>query len=377
LKDEFLATISHELRSPLNAILGWARLLREPKVQADQLERGLEIIERNAQSQARLIEDLLDVSRIVSGKLSVQMRPVTLNLTAQSVVADIRPDAEAKGIDLRLVEDDEIKLLGDADRLQQVVWNLLSNAIKFTPEGGRIEVRLKRVGERAELQVSDTGRGISPEFLPYVFDRFRQATRTDARSRAGLGLGLTIVRYIVEAHDGSVTAESPGVGLGATFICKLPLAGAEQEVPAIDRQHAQLRVSATPSLSGIKVLVVDDDEDAREMLRAALNSYGAEVITTSGASQALDALASENIDVLVSDINMPEIDGYELIRRVRAMKPEQGGRIPAVALTAYARAEDRLRALQSGYQTHVPKPVEPAELEVVVATLAKSFKGYD
>ena len=378
LKDEFLATISHELRSPLNAILGWARLLREPKVQEEQLERALEIIERNAQSQARLIEDLLDVSRIVSGKLSVQMRPVTLNSTAQSVVADMRPDAEAKGIDLRLVEDDEIKLLGDADRLQQVIWNLLSNAIKFTPEGGRIEVRLKRVGERAELHVRDTGRGISPEFLPYVFDRFRQATRTDARSRAGLGLGLTIVRYIVEAHDGSVTAESPGVGLGAAFICKLPLAGAEQEVvPAIERQEAQLKVSATSSLSGIKVLVVDDDEDAREMLRAALNSYGAEVITTPGASQALDALASENIDVLVSDINMPEIDGYELIRRVRAMKPEQGGRIPAVALTAYARAEDRLRALQSGYQTHVPKPVEPAELEVVVATLAKSFKGCD
>jgi PAS domain S-box-containing protein len=378
LKDEFLATISHELRSPLNAILGWARLLREPKVQADQLERALEIIERNAQAQARLIEDLLDVSRIVSGKLSVQMRPVTLNSTAQSVVADMRPAAEAKGIDLRLVEDGEIKLLGDADRLQQVVWNLLSNALKFTPEGGRIEVGLKRVGERAELRVSDTGRGISSEFLPYVFDRFRQATGADARSRAGLGLGLTIVRFIIEAHGGSVTAESAGIGLGATFICELPLAGAEQEVvPAVERQQAQLKVSATTTLSGIKVLVVDDDEDAREMLRAALNSYGAEVITTPGASQALDALASEKIDVLVSDINMPEIDGYELIRRVRAMKPEQGGRIPAIALTAYARAEDRLRALQSGYQTHVPKPVEPAELEVVVATLAKSFKGYD
>lgn len=376
LKDEFLATISHELRSPLNAILGWARLLREPKVQADQLERALEIIERNAQAQARLIEDLLDVSRIVSGKLSVQMRPVTLNSTAQGVVADIRPDAEAKGIDLRMVEYEEIKLLGDSDRLQQVVWNLLSNAIKFTPDGGRIEVRLNRVGERAELRVSDTGRGISPEFLPYVFDRFRQATRTDARARAGLGLGLTIVRYIVEAHGGSVTAESAGVGLGATFTCKLPLAGAEQDVvPAIDRQQAQLKVSATPSLRGIKVLVVDDDEDAREMLKAALNSYGADVITTTGALQALDTLASEKIDVLVSDINMPEMDGYELIRRVRVMKPEQGGRIPAVALTAYSRAEDRLRALQSGFQTHVPKPVEPAELEVVVATLAKSFKG--
>jgi PAS domain S-box-containing protein len=378
LKDEFLATISHELRSPLNAILGWSRLLREPDMRGDQMERALETIERNAQAQARLIEDLLDVSRIVSGKLSIQMRPVTLNSTVQGAVADLRLAAEAKGIDLRLTEDEEIKLIGDADRLQQVVWNLLSNAIKFTPEGGRVEVGLKRVGERAELWVRDTGRGISPEFLPYVFDRFRQATRTDARSRAGLGLGLTIVRHIVEAHGGSVTAESAGVGLGATLVCKLPLVGAGQEVvPAIDRQQAQLKVKATSSLKGIKVLVVDDDDDAREMLVAALNSYGAEVITAAGALKALDALASEKIDVLVSDINMPEIDGYELIRRVRAMKPEQGGRIPAVALTAYARAEDRLRALKSGYQTHMPKPVEPAELEVVVATLAKSFKGRD
>ncbi|HZF37352.1 MAG TPA: ATP-binding protein, partial [Blastocatellia bacterium] len=377
LKDEFLATISHELRSPLNAILGWARLLRDPEVREQQLERALEIIERNSQAQARLIEDLLDVSRIASGKLSVQMRPVTLNSTAQGVVAGMRPAAEAKGIDLRLIEDEEIKLIGDADRLQQVVWNLLSNAIKFTPEGGRIEVELKRVGERAELRISDTGRGISPEFLPHVFDRFRQATDADARARAGLGLGLTIVRYIVEAHGGSVTADSAGVGLGTTFICKFPLAGAEQEaVPAVESQQPQLAHSAEPSLRGIKVLVVDDDEDARDVLRAALNSYGAEVTTATGAPQALDTLASEKIDVLVSDINMPGMDGYELIRRVRAMKPEQGGRIPAIALTAYARAEDRMRALQSGYQTHVPKPVEPAELEVVVAMLARSFKGY-
>jgi PAS domain S-box-containing protein len=378
LKDEFLATISHELRSPLNAILGWARLLREPDMRGDQMDRALETIERNAQAQARLIEDLLDVSRIVSGKLSIQMRPVTLNSTVQSAVADLRLAAESKGIDLRLAEDEEIKLIGDADRLQQVVWNLLSNAIKFTSEGGRVEVGLKRIGEHAELRVRDTGRGISPEFLPHVFDRFRQATRTDARSRAGLGLGLAIVRHIVEAHGGSVTAESAGVGLGSTFVCKLPLVGVGQEVvPAIERQMTQLKVKATSSLKGIKVLVVDDDEDAREMLGAALNSYGAEVITAAGALKALDALASENIDVLVSDINMPEVDGYELIRRVRAMKPEQGGRIPAVALTAYARAEDRLRALKSGFQTHMPKPVEPAELEVVVATLAKSFKGGD
>jgi PAS domain S-box-containing protein len=382
LKDEFLATISHELRSPLNAILGWARLLRDPEVRLKELERALEIIERNAQAQARLIEDLLDVSRIVSGKLSVQMRPVTMNTTVYGVVADMRPTAEAKGIELRLIENEEIKLIGDADRLQQIVWNLLSNAIKFTPEGGRIEVELKRVGERVELRVSDTGRGISPEFLPYVFDRFRQATGGDSRARAGLGLGLTIVRYIVEAHGGSVTADSAGVGMGATFICKFPLAGAEQEtIPAVESQQphvdvTHVDVSGEPSLKGIKVLVVDDDEDARDVLTAALNSYGAEVTTATGAPQALDTLASQQVDVLVSDINMPGMDGYELIRRVRAMKPEQGGRIPAVALTAYARAEDRLRALQSGYQTHVPKPVEPAELEIVVATLARSFKGY-
>jgi len=375
LKDEFLATVSHELRSPLNAILGWARLLRDPKLQEEQLERALEIIERNAQAQARLIEDLLDVSRIVSGKLSMQMRPVTLNSTVQGAVADLRPAAEDKGIDLRLTEEEEIMLIGDGDRLQQVVWNLLSNAIKFTPEGGRVEVGLKLVGESAELSVSDTGRGVSPEFLPHVFDRFRQFTRADARSRAGLGLGLTIVRFIVEAHGGSVSAESPGVGLGATFICKFPMTGAELEVvPAIERQHLRLEIAAETSLTGIKVLVVDDDEDARDVIKASLNSYGAEVTTAVDAPQALDILASEKVDVLVSDISMPEMDGYELIRRVRALEPEQGGRIPAVALTAHARAEDRLRALQAGYQTHVPKPVEPAELEVVVATLAKSFK---
>jgi PAS domain S-box-containing protein len=372
LKDEFLATISHELRSPLNAMLGWARLLRDPQVREEQLDRALEIIERNTQTQARLIEDLLDVSRIVSGKLSMQMRPVTLNSTAQDAVADLRPAAEAKGIDLRLTEGEEMKLLGDADRLQQVVWNLFSNAIKFTPEGGRIEVSLKRVGENAELRVSDTGRGISPEFLPQVFDRFRQFTRTDARARAGLGLGLTIVRYIVEAHAGSVTAESPGVGLGATFICKFPLAGAEQEaVPALERQQEQLEAGAEQPLRGIKVLVVDDDEDARDVLKVTLDKYGAEVMTAAAAPEALVTLASEKVDVLVSDINMPGMDGYELIRQVRAMKPEQGGRTPAVALTAYARAEDRVHAIQAGYQAHVPKPAEPAELEVVVAMLAK------
>jgi PAS domain S-box-containing protein len=375
-KDEFLATVSHELRSPLNAILGWARLLRDPGVRAGQLERALEIVERNAQAQARLIEDLLDVSRIVSGKLSLQMRPFILNSVTRGAVADLRPAAEARGVDLRLTEGEDLHLIGDADRLQQVVWNLLSNAIKFTPEGGQTEVELKRVGERAELRVRDTGRGISPEFLPHVFDRFQQFTRADASGRAGLGLGLAIVRHIVEAHGGSVTAESPGVGQGATFICKFPLTGVEQEViPAVERRQEQLEVGAGRPLSGVRALVVDDDPDARDMLKATLNNYGAEVTTAAAAPQALDILASERIDVLVSDINMPGMDGYEFIRRVRAMKPEQGGRVPAVALTAYARPEDRLRALQSGYQIHVPKPVDPAELGAVVAMLIKGVKG--
>ncbi|HKE06117.1 MAG TPA: PAS domain S-box protein [Blastocatellia bacterium] len=375
LKDEFLATVSHELRSPLNAILGWARLLSESKLTEERLEHGLEIIERNAQAQARLIEDLLDVSRIVSGKLSIHTRPVILNQTIDGVVASMRPSAEAKGIALRLTESGrEISIIGDADRLQQVVRNLLSNAIKFTPDGGRIEVELRRVGAHVELRVSDTGRGISPEFLPHVFDRFRQAYRTDAGARAGLGLGLTIVRYIVEAHGGSVTTESLGVGQGATFTVILPMAPASPTpVPAIERHHFRLKAGALPSLSGVRVLVVDDDEDARDVLSAVLGNYGAEVMTAVSAAQALDILATEKWDVLVSDINMPGMDGYELIRRVRAMKPEKGGRIPAVALTAYARAEDRVQALQAGYQTHVPKPIEPAELEVVVATLAKNF----
>lgn len=380
LKDEFLATISHELRSPLNVILSWARLLRDPRTRGEQLDRALEIIERNAQAQTRLIGDLLDVSRIVSGKLSVQVRPVALDRTVEDVVADARASAEARGIDLSMkTSDREINLIGDSDRLQQVVWNLLSNAIKFTPDGGRIEVELKRVGAHVELKVSDTGRGISPEFLPHIFDRFRQANRTDAGARAGLGLGLTIVRFIAEAHGGSVTAESPGVGQGATFTVKLPLAAPTPEVvPAIERRELSLKAGALPSLSGVRVLVVDDDEDARDVLSVVLGSYGAEVTTAANAIQALDILAAsqrngDGLSVLVSDINMPGMDGYEFIRRVRAMERECDRKIPAVALTAYARAEDRVQALQAGYQMHVPKPIEPAELEVVVATLARSF----
>src|SRR5262245_927436 len=376
LKDEFLATVSHEVRSHLTVMAGSAEPRAKTNPREPQPEHRLHIIELNAQAQARLIEDLLDVSRIVSGKLSVQTRPVHLNQTIEGVIAGIRPSAEAKGIDLSLKQSgDEISIIGDADRLQQVVWNLLSNSIKFTPDGGRIDVRVESVGQHVELRVSDTGRGISPEFLPHVFDRFRQAYRTDAGARAGLGLGLTIVRYIVEAHGGTVTAESPGVGQGATVTIILPMAPASPApIPAIERQQLRIKAAELPSLDGLRVLVVDDDEDARDVLSAVLENYGAAVITAPNATHALDILAAEKFDVLVSDINMPMMDGYELIRRVRSMKPEHGGRIPAVALTAYARAEDRVQALQAGYQMHVPKPIEPSELEVVVATLAKSFK---
>ncbi|MGH9768808.1 MAG: ATP-binding response regulator, partial [Blastocatellia bacterium] len=285
----------------------------------------------------------------------------------------------AKGVAISLADGgEEITTSGDASRLQQVVSNLLSNAIKFTPDGGLVRVELKRVNSHAELRVSDTGRGITPEFLPHVFDRFRQSDRAEAGPRAGLGLGLTIVRRIVELHGGSITASSPGAGQGAIFTVKLPAEMVSPtNVPAVERRQSQLDVGPLPSLSGVRVLVVDDDEDARDVLSALLNNYGAEVTTVAGAAQALDSLAAAKPDVLVSDINMPEMDGYELIRWVRAMKPEQGGRIPAVAVTAYGRPEDRVRALQAGYQMHMPKPIEPAELELVVATLAKSFNHND
>jgi PAS domain S-box-containing protein len=376
LKDEFLANVSHELRTPLNAILGWAKMLRNPNLREEKMSHALEIIERNALAQARLIDDLLDVSRIVSGKLTLQMRPVILNQTVESVVNGMRPAAEAKGIDLRMsAGDEEITINGDADRLQQVVSNLLSNAIKFTPGGGRVEVWIKRVNTHVELGVGDTGQGIAAEFLPHIFNRFWQASRTGTGPRAGLGLGLGIVRAIVEMHGGSVGAESPGIGQGATFKIRLPIAAVGSlSVPLVERDHSLSEVESLPSLAGVRVLVVDDDEDTREVVGTALRMYGAEVLTAEGSKRALELLADKKPDVLVSDINMPGVNGYQLIRQVRAMERERGGRIPAVALTAYARPEDRVKALQAGFQMHVPKPIEPAELEIVVATLAKSYK---
>jgi PAS domain S-box-containing protein len=379
LKDEFLATLSHELRTPLTAVLGWTRLLGTGQLDEATARRAMDTIERNAQSQVQLIDDILDVSRIIRGKLRLNVRAVELAPVIESAVDSVRPAAEAKGIRLHVVLDRQAgPVSGDPDRLQQVVWNLLSNAIKFTPKDGRVQVLLARADSQLEITISDTGQGIAPEFLPYVFDRFRQADPTTTRAHGGLGLGLAIVRHLVELHGGQVRAESAGAGRGATFRVVLPLLAmqaAGSRPPAERRAAAQagpngFPLDCPPELAGLRVLICEDDADSRELLIAVLRQCEAEVLAVARAADALDALDAWRPDVLVSDIEMPDEDGYALIRKVRARAPERGGQIPAAALTAYARSEDRMRALVAGFQIHVPKPVEPAELVTVVASLA-------
>jgi PAS domain S-box-containing protein len=372
-KDEFLAVISHELRTPLTPILTWSRLLRSGKLDQPATERALEAIERATRSQAQLIEDLLDVSRITSGKLRLEVRPIELPPVVEAAIESVRPGAEAKGIRLEVVLDHDAGIVsGDPERLQQVVWNLLSNAVKFTPRAGRIQVRLQRVDSHVEIAVSDTGQGINPQFLPHVFERFRQADSSSTRAHGGLGLGLAIVRHLVELHGGRVHAESPGEGKGATFVVQLPLAILHQPVTP-GRTHPRADQGAPlvsqPTLGGARILLVDDEPDTVETLRVVLEQAGAEIRTATSAGDALATLEAWRADVLVCDIGMPEEDGYALIRKVRALGPEHGGYIPAVALTAYARAEDRLKVLSSGFQMHVAKPVEPAELIAVMATM--------
>jgi signal transduction histidine kinase/ActR/RegA family two-component response regulator len=375
IKDEFLATLSHELRTPLSSILGWANLLRAGNVDAPSSAQGLEVIERNAQNQRQLIDDLLDVSRIITGQLRLDVRQVDLNQIVADAVEVVGPAANAKRIHISCrFYPESCHVSGDAVRLQQVVWNLLVNAVKFTPEGGRIEVKLEEIERRVRVSISDSGQGITPQFLPHVFDRFRQADGTTTRAHGGLGLGLAIVRHLVEAHGGTVTAESKGAGRGSIFFFSLPLPAASLKAsePSSDLLESQRRNGAGTSLRGVRVLVVDDDTDARQMISAVLRRSGAEVRDCGSVGEAMTALPQWRPDVLMSDIGMPYEDGYDLIHKVRALTDELGGRVPAAALTAYARDEDRKRAIAEGYQLHVAKPASSAELVAAVATLAKA-----
>ncbi|MEH1809412.1 PAS domain-containing protein [Nostoc sp.] len=365
IKDEFLAVLSHELRSPLNPILGWTKLLQTRKFSEIKTAEALATIERNAKLQTQLIDDLLDVAKILRGKLSIEATPVNLASVIESAIDTVSTAAIAKSIALHPVLPNIGQVSGDSNRLQQIVWNLLSNAIKFTPNGGRVEIRLQPLDNQAEIIVSDTGKGINPEFLPYIFESFRQEDVSVTRKYGGLGLGLAIVRQLVEAHGGTIMADSAGEGLGATFTVQLPLLNVEPEI----KQPDELPQPAL-ELTGIRVLTVDDDADARELLTVLLAEYGAKVLTVGSAAEVLANLESFQPDVLVSDIGMPEVDGYSLIQQIRALTAEKGGEIPAIALTAYARIEDSQRAITSGYQRHVTKPLDPEELVQAVVALA-------
>ncbi|MCC7086305.1 MAG: PAS domain S-box protein [Pirellulales bacterium] len=373
MKDEFLANLSHELRTPLNSILGWSQLLATGQLSPEETETGIDTILRNARAQTKLIDDLLDMNRILSGKIRLDVQLLNLGSVIEAAVASARPAAEAKGIHLRSILDSSADTVsGDPNRLQQVVWNLLSNSIKFTPKGGAVDVLLQRAGSHLEVVVRDSGQGISADFLPYVYERFRQADSSTTRKHGGLGLGLPIVKQLVELHGGEVRAESAGEGTGATFVVSLPMAPVRSlEHP----DHPSTRANGTIvhdklDLKGIAVLVVDDEPDARELIRQILARCDAETMTAANAADALRLLKSRRPQVVVSDIGMPETDGYAFIRSVRGLPVAEGGKTPAIALTAFARSEDRTRAMIAGYQIHISKPFEPRELLATVASLA-------
>jgi PAS domain S-box-containing protein len=377
LKDEFLATLSHEIRTPLNAILGWAQILRAQATSAADVAEGVEIIERNARVQTQIIDDLLDMSRIVSGKVRLDVQRLDVGAVVRAAIETVRPAADAKGVRLQAVLDPLAgPVSGDPNRLQQVFWNLLTNAVKFTPRGGRVQVLLERVNSHLEVTVIDTGEGISPEFLPHVFDRFRQADGGTARRHGGLGLGLSIVKQLVELHGGTVRVKSAGVGSGATFTVSLPLTVIHPEPESnVERRHpafgsGSAMVEKCAEIEGVRVLVVDDEPDARTLVRRLLEDCKAVVRTAASAEEAMGLLAAEPPDVLISDVGMPGEDGYALMKRVRALGAGRGGDVPAIALTAYARAEDRMKAMLAGFEQHVVKPVEPVELITLVAILA-------
>jgi PAS domain S-box-containing protein len=376
IKDEFLATLSHELRTPLNAVLGWATVLRSKKHLDRELSQGLEAIDRNVRVQAQIIDDLLDMSRIISGKVRLDVQQIDLAAVVLESVDTMRASASGKEVRLQTVIDPlNASVSGDPNRLQQVFWNLLSNAIKFTPKGGRVQVLLERVDSHVEVSVIDTGEGISPDFLPYIFDRFQQADASTTRRHGGLGLGLSIVKNLVELHGGTVRAKSGGLGKGATFIVNLPLTVFHPPSDPKVREHPrsrtrELAIPPSVSLDEVRVLVVDDDPDARNLLRVVLEAAGAVVYAAGSAKEGMDQLLSKPVDVLACDIGMPDMDGYTLMRNIRTLNdPEKSG-VPAVALTAYARLEDRMEAIRAGFQNHLSKPVETSELLAVVHSLA-------
>lgn len=379
LKDEFLATLSHELRTPLNAILGWAQLLRVGHNDPQELAQGLEVIERNARVQTQIISDLLDMSRILSGKIRLDIAEVDLSVLVHGAVDTVQHSADAKDITIeRKIDPSAGTIAADAGRLQQVLWNLLSNAIKFTPRGGKVTVALERQPHHVEIIIRDTGQGIAPEFLPHVFERFRQADASTTRKFGGLGLGLSIVKSLVELHGGVVRCHSDGPGRGATFSVTLPLVSRVQPhvQPIItSRQPAAKSELPHTRLNGVRVLAIDDEPDARELVRRLLVDHGAQVTTADNADEAIRLLSQEPYDVLLADIGMPQRDGYELIREIRQGRVRRNSRIPAAAVTAFARSEDRTRALLSGYQSYVSKPFEPAELVAVVASLSGSYSN--
>jgi PAS domain S-box-containing protein len=376
MKDEFLATLSHELRTPLNAVVGWATTLRAGNPRSRDLAQGLEAIERNARVQAQIIDDLLDMSRIISGKVRLDVQRLDLPTILTEAIETVRNTASAKGVRLQTVIDPlNARVSGDPNRLQQVFWNLLNNAIKFTPKGGRVQVLLERVDSHVEISIIDTGEGIPPEFLPYIFNRFEQADASKTRHHGGLGLGLAIVKHLVELHGGGVRAKSGGVGKGATFIVNLPLAAVHSLPAELEHEHPQSRQRDLPllpeiSLKDVNVLVIDDEPDACNLLKLLLKSAGASVYLARSADEGIEQLKTKSVDVLICDIGMPDVDGYTLIRRVRALDDPQKSEVAAVALTAYARLEDRTEAVRAGFQNHLPKPVEPAELLAVVHSLA-------
>ncbi len=382
MKDEFLATLSHELRTPLHSVLGWARLLRTRSFDAATTARALETIERNAQTQSQLIEDILDVSRIIRGKLQLNLRPINLASAIEAAMDAVRLSAEGKSIQLEAALDPELeRVMGDPDRLQQIVWNLLSNAIKFTPEGGTVEVRTLRVGSQAQIQVRDTGIGIKQEFLPYVFDRFRQADSTTTRTHGGLGLGLAIVRHLVELHHGRIYADSEGEGKGSTFTVELSFYNTPEskqlcvEQAELTRESdpsaSQPSVETLKALSGLQVLVVDDEPDVRKVLVSAIEQEGAKAIAATSVGEAMETLEQVQPNVLVSDIGMPDEDGYALIRKIRDREAEQGKRLPAIALTAYTEAEECKQTLEAGFQLYISKPVNTTRLVMAIAKLAR------